>query len=197
MIEHQLALSLFGAFLISVGRILGEYISEMRYKTYDIEFGFDSQQPGKSKMSGIKLYVFSTLATVIYGVGWDLFLTYDNDKYVLIAIAIPLATTLAQFQDVSSFFKDEYIFSNFFQLLIWVSWVLFLAFKEEFLLMRWFGFASIFISNVYYNVIRERTNIYKSLFNMCFDEVELETHFHFAFHFQLFGYVLLAAASNF
>lgn len=217
----NLALSIFGAFLVSVGRIFGEYIVETRDVGKNINNGYDFENriEIKNKYVTKRLVVLTFLATVIFGTGWDLILRFDNDKHAWIFGAlIAFSQALSQFQDTTLFFKHPKLWSVFFQICIWASWILYVSMKNSFLLYRWFGLLLIFISNVYYNLIRNKDNIYKDIvrflhiddllfvllkiINCCeeievFDEESVQNNiFHFAFHFQLFGYVLISVANN-
>lgn len=213
----NLALGIFGAFLVSVGRVMGEYIVETKNDVEDDPFNFEQKVIRTRKFVTKRLVVLTFVATVIFGTGWDLILRFDNDKNSWIFGAlVALSQALSQFQETTNFFRHPSFWSVFFQLCIWVSWLVYIGTKNSFLFYRWFGFASIFVSNVYYNLIRDSDNIYKKIFYsckldrllsccvqaiQCWDDMDIKTNnsakmFHFAFHFQLFGYVLISVANN-
>lgn len=192
MSEVDFVISFLGVFLITTCRIAGEYIVEVKDVEVESDFGFGSNNNKTVYLNYRKIFILSTFLTILYGVGWDLFLMYDTDKFSLVGIAIPIVTALAQFQEITSFFQDPFCFTVLFQILIWVSWIVYVALKDEHLVARSFGIVIIFISNVYYNLVREKENIYQIIFG----KYTISTPFHFAFHLQFFGYALLAISNN-
>jgi type III secretory pathway component EscS len=210
MVVIELILSVVGGFLISLSRILGEYVVEIDYfeDSKLTTNGYSDVLSGMKRERKRDILLFG-ISVVVSTLGWGFLLYFDNHKHSLIGITIPLVTTISQIQDLVKCLEDKKICSEFFQLLIWVPWVAYTVIKYE--LLFTFGFAFIFLGNVIANLLRESPNIYQRLMkrlvpffiksnemieNSNYKRVHLVTIFHPAFHFQLFGYVLIAISNN-
>lgn len=92
--------------------------------------------------------MYSSLAAIIYGAGWNLFLTYDKDPRSLIGVLVASVTGLAHIVEIVVRGNIYRCVRLFVHLTLWASWILFVVIREEQVYQLYVALACILIGDI-------------------------------------------------